>query len=137
MTQSRRVPKPRTFEVQPTGDKVSKGVVQPSRQIQKAPIYVSKMVPELSVDDHNRIDESVPNINSDSEEDVQLQEALKRSRIETHGGASSSAPLSKRARTHQSESTSTQQEDEGLGEDNRMVEDADIAFIQNASRTSC
>ena len=109
-TQIKRVPKPKTSKAQPSGDKVSEGVVTTSRQAQKAPIYVSNLVPELSMDDHNQIDESVPNVDSssDSKDDIPLQEALKRSRIETHGGASRSAPLRKRAKTHQSEDITPQ-----------------------------
>ena len=54
-------------------------------------------MPELSVDDQNLINESVPGEDSDdSDDDLSLREALKRSRIETHGGASSSSPLKKR-----------------------------------------
>ena len=89
---------------------------------------MSNLVPELSVEDHNLINESVPNNDSDdSDDDIPLKEALKRSRIETHGGASSSTPLKKRAKTHQSEDITSQQEDEGLEDSDRMMEDAEIA----------
>ena len=91
-------------DAQFSGDKNQEDVTLTSSQVQKDPVSAPRSsslgkMPEFSVDDQNLIDESVPGEDSDdSDDDLSLREALKRSRIEIHGGASSSSPLKKRVK---------------------------------------
>ena len=75
----------------PSGDRVSEDASRAERPLQKVPRVTTPIVPEMSQHDRNIIDESAP-IGSDSDNDLVLTETLKKSRIETHGGASASAP---------------------------------------------
>ena len=84
----------------------------------------------MSHQDTKIIDASAP-FQNDSDQDEEITKALELSLIQTHGGASSSAPQGDR-------NPSTQQEEEGLGEEDRMMEDTDIdpTFKMPATETA-